>query len=714
MDTLTSYNRLGNSFKREQIDRLADNIRKQVPFYVRMQISSYEARVAYLLNALVSGEVQQSNQTARHHYYTFFCSSTSEAISGAIKLVRHNIYAKSPEAENTTVVYDPESSLQQFFDPFKSGIDEALVPGLMYFQDFSTFEKYVRENNPPSIMLRDCERSEIEGLEGLLAYSSSRGIYSILDETSTDLSLGPISAKLESKPNVVAFGENLGDHRVPTGCFLIRDTDFQVWNSGKDYNIHSNTWGGNSASLSTVLSFLLSTESCQHLSESVLNEIQQVAQSHHATTKMYEQSCSPKMAAMLKLGGLNKDIKSAQGVSIATASSSGTTTVIDASGTYGVNLRGHNPQEVIASVLEKHDVDHDYWNDLERLFESKTGLAHAVPTVSGATSTEAALTLGLLAAAPKKKIVAMKGGFSGKTLLSLISTSRDRFKIPFQPLYPHIAYVDPFGGEGESQLLKLCQEGDVAVVILETVQGEGGVKAIPRTFLDALAKLRKEFGFYIIVDEVQTGMYRTGSFLNYQVKIPSVDIVAMGKALSGNVFPVSATLLSDEVYRKAAEQNSSLVQRYAEQYRCQFGAHMAIDAINAGERLGLAEHAKECGQYFLDQLRKETKHLKCVKDVRGEGLMVGIEFEEKQLPKLIRDSFGGLIASRCINDSQQPVLTAFNPDKPFLIRFVPPLCITKAEIDLVVATITRALRSSVLGLLKPVIKNVIKSKLGKY
>lgn len=709
MTTLLSSNRLGNPFRAARRERLAKNIEQHVPFYVRMQISSYEARVAALLSAMVTAQ-----REGAPHYYAFFCSSTSESISGALKVVRHNLHAKNPAAEKTTLVYDQSQSLEEVFDPFHAGPDEALVPGLVYCADATTFENRLREGVPPSIMLRGGESLPQEAIERLLAFASSQGSLTILDETTTDLAEGPLAARLAVFPDVIVFGENLGNEQVPTGCFLIREKLFEVWNSGKDYNIHSNTWGGNSASLSTVLDYLHSIPAYRQLPAKVADEIESVVDSHAAVTAMYQKSCSPKMAAMLNLGGLNKNIRSAQRASVVIAAGKGTRTVIDASGTYGVNLRGHNPHEVLASVLQCHDEAHDYWQDLEQQLATLTGLAHVLPAVSGATSTEAALTMGLLAAAPKKTIVAMKGGFSGKTLLSLISTSRERFKLPFQPLYRHVQYIDPFGGEGPSQLRDLCAAGDVATVILETVQGEGGVRAIPPQMLAALAQYREQYGYSIIVDEVQTGMYRTGCFLNYQGKLPQVDIVAMGKGMSGNVFPVSACLVSDKVYQRAREQNEALVQRYTQQYRCQFGAHIALDSIIAGKELRLADHARELGAHFLERLRGSTADLAFVKEVRGEGLMVGIEFDPAKLPGLIRDSFGGLIASRCINDPQQPILTAYNPDKPFLIRFVPPLCITREEIDAVVETMNRALRAGIAGLLKPVVVNLIKSKLGRY
>ncbi|MFG0253789.1 MAG: aminotransferase class III-fold pyridoxal phosphate-dependent enzyme [Rhodopirellula sp. JB053] len=363
-----------------------------------------------------------------------------------------------------------------------------------------------------------------------------------------------------------------------------------------------------------------------------------------------------------------------------------------------------------------HDPHRDYWEELQSQLHEKVGFAHVVPAVSGATANEIGLTLSLLAFAPRKKIVVLKGAYAGKTLITLPATSRDRFKLPFAPLYPHVHFVDPFcdSGEGKQQLMGLLETGDVAVVILETIQGEGGVKPCPQNFLNTLVAERAKHGFAIAVDEVQTGMYRTGRFLNYQGKIDQPDIVMIGKALSNNMLPVSAVLVNDRIYELARQNNEHLVQRMETMYRCQINAHMASHAIQVGEKHGLAVRSQETGNYFRDKLRATSGDLSIVKDIRGEGLMIGVEFDEAKLPRLVRGSFGGLIASRCVNDAKQPVLVAFNPDKPFLIRFVPPQCITLEEIDAVVDTFDRALRSSVLGLLKPVVVNTVNAKIGRF
>jgi acetylornithine/succinyldiaminopimelate/putrescine aminotransferase len=554
----------------------------------------------------------------------------------------------------------------------------------------------------------------VQTVEDLLREANLKNIYTIVDESSTDLSeTPPICSVLETMPDVIAFGENLADHRVPTGCFLMTKSIFKVWDNVKDYNLHSNTWGGNSASLATVLRFLENTPAYKKLPPEALETLQQTVDSHRTATKVYAEHCSPKMATMLNISGLNKNIRSAYKARIDTVNRHGQTSVIDASGTYGVNLQGHNPDGVVDAVVANHDVNHDYWTDLQSLLQRKVGFPHIFPAVSGATAVEAAIAIALLAKAPQKRVVALKLGFGGKTLVSLIGTSRERFKEPFGPLYPHVSYVDPFQPAGQQELMRELESGDVAVVIMETVQGEGGVRSCPQDFLNFLSLQKEKYGFLIAIDEIQTGMYRTGRFLNHVGKVESADIVAMGKAMSDNAFPVSGTMVTEQVFQQARQTNASAVDRYHNLYRCQFGAQMAIHAIESGEKAGLADHARKAGDYFRARLKETTHDLKFVKDIRGEGLMIGMEFDKDKLPRLLRSNFGGLLASRFVNDAKQPVLVAFNPDKPLLIRFVPPLCITMQEIDAIVETAGRALRSGFWGLLKPIVVNTLNSKLGR-
>ncbi len=165
MTTVTpaEHNRLFNAFGPEDARLLEQQINERVPFYVRMQISSFEARAGYLLHLLVNGD---RNPAAP--YYTFFCSSTSEALSGSLKCVRHNHFLHKPGLKNITAVYDPTHSLQEMFDPLALGIEEALVPGLAYFDTIESFCDFTERDEPSSLLLRHADDLPLDTLTDIL------------------------------------------------------------------------------------------------------------------------------------------------------------------------------------------------------------------------------------------------------------------------------------------------------------------------------------------------------------------------------------------------------------------------------------------------------------------------------------------------------------------------------------------------------------------
>jgi acetylornithine/succinyldiaminopimelate/putrescine aminotransferase len=548
-------------------------------------------------------------------------------------------------------------------------------------------------------------------LESLISTAKSSGIYSILDQSRIDLAQhGFASEPVSTAPYVIVFGENLSDHRAPCGCFMMASDIYKVWNTFGNYNLHSNTWGGNSVSMSLVLNHLKSTAAYQKLPANIRQEIESVLSSHQISSKMFAKYNNPKMTTMMQLSNLNKDITFASSTGLRIGAKNAAPPVIDAAGTYGVNLRGHCPADYQTATLHAHDPNHDYWSDLEVEFEKKTGLPHLLPAVSGTSGNDIAITMALLAKFPKRRIVALEMGYHGKTLLSLAATYKQRVRAPFAPLYPHVTFVDPFADDLEQQLTQLFESGDVALVTLETIQGEGGVRSCPQRLFDFLCENRSRFGYLICVDEVQTGMYRTGRFLSYEGKLANPDLVVLGKGMSDMVFPVATAAVSSQVFRAACSQNEATVRQFSNLYRCQIGAHTALNAIQSADAMGLAKRASEIGDYFKTRLQQIADDTGMVKEIRGEGLMIGFELDPSGLPKPLRGSYGGLIASCLANDPKHPVLVAFNPDKPHLIRFLPPLVITKEEIDNVLDTTGRCMRYGLLKLVRPLIANLFKPK----
>ena len=186
--------------------------------------------------------------------------------------------------------------------------------------------------------------------------------------------------------------------------------------------------------------------------------------------------------------------------------------------------------------------------------------------MSGGSAVEHALKLGLLAQSPKSFIVALKGGFGGKTLLALSGTSKPSYKQGLDPLYPDVLYVDPFAADAIQQLRQIVQTVPVAVIQLELIQGVGGVREIPPDLLEYLQIARREAGVLLFVDEIQTGMFRTGPFVRSSELSIGPDLMTIGKGTSDMMFPFAMTLYSDRVNYLLNSRNAVLPSRLHGRY----------------------------------------------------------------------------------------------------------------------------------------------------
>ena len=182
--------------------------------------------------------------------------------------------------------------------------------------------------------------------------------------------------------------------------------------------------------------------------------------------------------------------------------------------------------------------------ELRRRLQNLTGLDFFLPAVSGATAVENALKVALVAQFPKRHILALKAGFGGKTLLALTGTANPSYKEHIDPLYADVHYVDPFAPDAEAQIERCLQTHEFAVVQVELIQAVGGVRRVPENVIRHLDAGRKRWGYLLLVDEVQTGMYRTGPFIFSQTLGLTPDLLLLGKATSDMMFPFALTLYS--------------------------------------------------------------------------------------------------------------------------------------------------------------------------
>lgn len=278
---------------------------------------------------------------------------------------------------------------------------------------------------------------------------------------------------------------------------------------------------------------------------------------------------------------------------------------------------------------------------------------------SGAEANEAAIKLARKYALLNKKgnkIVAMKNSFHGRTLGSLTLTGQEKYRNKFLPLVPNVEYIE----FNDINALENIMDNDVCAVITECIQGEGGIIQIDKEFYDAIRKSCNQYNALFIVDEVQTGMGRTGEFFAYQNYAKNYeefpDIISMAKAL-GNGIPIGAVAAKD--FCSCFEPSD-----HASTFGGNFIASVAgISVIDEIINNNLLSNVKETGKYLSDKL----KTIKNVKKVKGMGLILGLEvdFPLTDIIKKAQDK-GLLILSAGSNT----------------IRLLPPLIIAKKEADI--------------------------------
>ncbi len=299
---------------------------------------------------------------------------------------------------------------------------------------------------------------------------------------------------------------------------------------------------------------------------------------------------------------------------------------------------------------------------LQKLVEvSPQGLNRAFLCNSGAESIEAALKFARLHGGRSNFVSAMRG-FHGRTMGAVSATYTPKYREAFEPLVPGFTYV-PYN---KIDKIDAAIDDNTAAVLLELVQGEGGVNPIQADYIGAVRRFCSERGALLIIDEIQTGFCRTGRFFACEHFDLQPDILCLAKALGGGV-PIGATLISDAINIEPGLHGTT------------FGGNplacaAALAAIDVYQQDELAQRAEELGAYFESELR--VQELTQVRALRRLGLMIGIELKHKVQDKLAQLLDEGIIAL---------------PAGPNVIRMLPPLIVEKAQIDRVVAVLRQLL-----------------------
>lgn len=398
------------------------------------------------------------------------------------------------------------------------------------------------------------------------------------------------------------------------------------------------------------------------------------------TIENYRSYHNPSLARLLKLSGFNTLEWEGEGCIVKDIQGK---KYIDCLGGYGVFALGHRPPKVIQAVKDQLDKlplsTKVFFNkplgDLcKKLAEITPGnLKYSFIANSGTEAVEGALKLARFSTG-KTQIIHAKNAFHGKTFGSLSASGRDQYKTPFEPLLPDFVSV-PFG---DAEALESKITPNTAAIILEPIQGEGGICLPPDSYLQKIRKICDEKQILLILDEVQTGLCRTGSWFACQHFNIVPDILVLAKALGGGVMPIGAFIGTEKVWE--AFKTNPLI------HTSTFGGNplacrAALAALEVMQEENLAEKAKKNGEYFISKLKNAVENYPdMIQEIRGLGLMIGIE--------LTSPHYGGSLIPEM---AKQGVLVAYTLNQPKVIRIEPPLIIQKNEIDIVLQAFSKSL-----------------------
>ena len=352
---------------------------------------------------------------------------------------------------------------------------------------------------------------------------------------------------------------------------------------------------------------------------------------------------------------------------------------VDAFAGIAVNSLGYNHPVLVKAISEQAGklmhCSNLYYTEIQakalRMVAEATGMDRIFFANCGAEGNEGAMKLarkyGVSKAPTKYKIISADESFHGRTFDTLAATGHDYYHVGYGPLSPGHVLV-PYG---DIKALEAQMDDDVCAVLLEPIQGEGGVHVPPAEYLQQVRALCDKHDALLIFDEVQTGVARTGKWFAYMHSGVKPDILTFAKGIGGG-FPVAGFAVPERLAHvfKPGDHGGT------------FGGNpLACAAVYATlttiKSEGLVDKVAEKGEYFKNELRKlQEKYPDKVTDVRGLGLMLGMEVASEGKP----------IVESCLANNVIVNCTAGN-----VIRIVPPLIISKEEIDIVVAALDKAL-----------------------
>ena len=560
-------------------------IREKMPNLLRLYINPAVAQACYCLTRLIA-EAWPGLVDA-DQYQVFLANSGEEALSGAIKLAR---YAANAEGTSGTgLILDEDGRIEHFASTELAGHGRLqFIPGIEVVGDPGTVADRLADPKSPvgfvvlphdvlrwphSPLTADFKVSPAARQPLLIVCTDQHQIitqpspeHSTRNEfpgravpTTTAGSGGhrPLDGSEEQRavhqhvenraPDIVVFDDSFVNREVPFGAFAAKKRLFWHWNRRGMTTFHSTTYQPN-------------TISTLHFVNSLRANIPEFIARHQAALQridvdpkfrydMFRDLYSRSLAKLASAAGVEDADVHASGHYVLAAGKR----IFDGVAGVACSIRGHNPPTYVEELRQTGDCESARDELVERLADL-TGLPQMVPAVSGAAAVEQALKLGLASQFPRDWVLALRGGFGGKTLFALTGTWKSTLKTGLTPLYPHVVYVDPFAVDALAAVDAAFRDHPIGVVQLELIQGVGGVRAVPAAVVQRLTELRRKTDCLLFVDEIQTGMFRTGPFVRSNQLGIQPDLLTIGKGTSDMMFPFAVTLYSEAVQERLVER----------------------------------------------------------------------------------------------------------------------------------------------------------------
>jgi acetylornithine aminotransferase/acetylornithine/N-succinyldiaminopimelate aminotransferase len=352
----------------------------------------------------------------------------------------------------------------------------------------------------------------------------------------------------------------------------------------------------------------------------------------------------------------------------------------------GVNALGHGHPAIkkamaaqAAKIIHTSNLFyHEYQSELAKRLTAVSGLDRAFFCSTGTEAWECALKLARAYARLKNKegkpawrILALENSFHGRTMGAVSTTATKKYRVPFEPLIPGVKFVRV----NDVEDLKANFDDSVCAIGLEALQGEGGLNPLSEKFIKAARSLTKKSGALLLVDEVQAGLGRTGKFFAYQHYGIKPDVITMAKPLASGL-PLGAVVTTNAV-SKAFTPGMHGTTFGGGALSCA----VACAVLDTIEREHIVEHVATVGSYFKQKLVELGAKHEAVKDVRGLGLMLGVELNSADLAKSMVSKLleQGIIINRTHNT---------------VLRFLPPYIITEKHVNAVVKALDAALSAA--------------------